>query len=76
MNRTAGGSRGVPIGNGRAPEAADSGGPSRLPAAVTPRGGRRGLEPAVRGLLVAGTTSDAGKSVVTAGLCRWLAGAA
>src|SRR5690606_23227126 len=37
------------------------------------RGGRRDLEPAVRGLLVAGTTSDAGKSVVTAGLCRWLA---
>lgn len=29
-----------------------------------PRGG---------GLLVAGTTSDAGKSVVTAGICRWLA---
>ncbi len=26
-----------------------------------------------RALLVAGTTSDAGKSVVTAGLCRWLA---
>jgi adenosylcobyric acid synthase len=25
------------------------------------------------GLLVAGTTSDAGKSVITAGLCRWLA---
>ncbi len=25
------------------------------------------------GLLVADTTSDAGKSVVTAGLCRWLA---
>src|SRR4051812_50188319 len=24
-------------------------------------------------LLVAGTTSDAGKSVVTAGVCRWLA---
>ena len=24
-------------------------------------------------LLVAGTSSDAGKSVVTAGLCRWLA---
>ena len=24
-------------------------------------------------LLVAGTTSDAGKSVLTAGLCRWLA---
>jgi adenosylcobyric acid synthase len=27
----------------------------------------------VRGVLVAGTTSDAGKSVVTAGICRWLA---
>jgi adenosylcobyric acid synthase len=27
----------------------------------------------VSALLVAGTTSDAGKSVVTAGLCRWLA---
>jgi adenosylcobyric acid synthase len=27
----------------------------------------------VRGLLVAGTTSDAGKSVVTTGICRWLA---
>ncbi|MGH8776405.1 MAG: cobyric acid synthase [Jiangellaceae bacterium] len=27
----------------------------------------------VRGLLVAGTTSDAGKSVVTTALCRWLA---
>ena len=25
-----------------------------------------------RGLLVAGTTSDAGKSVLTAGICRWL----
>lgn len=31
-------------------------------------GGREG-----GGLLVAGTTSDAGKSVVTAGICRWLA---
>jgi adenosylcobyric acid synthase len=27
----------------------------------------------VAGLLVAGTTSDAGKSLVTAGICRWLA---
>jgi adenosylcobyric acid synthase len=27
----------------------------------------------VKGLLVTGTTSDAGKSVVTAGICRWLA---
>ena len=26
----------------------------------------------MRGLLVAGTTSDAGKSVLTAGICRWL----
>ncbi|WP_017592431.1 cobyric acid synthase [Nocardiopsis potens] len=32
--------------------------------------GAGGAAPA---LLVAGTTSDAGKSVVTAGLCRWLA---
>lgn len=35
-------------------------------------GGRLGA--AMRGaLLVAGTTSDAGKSVITAGICRWLA---
>ncbi|GHF48512.1 adenosylcobyric acid synthase [Amycolatopsis bartoniae] len=27
----------------------------------------------MRGLLIAGTTSDAGKSLVTAGICRWLA---
>jgi len=27
----------------------------------------------VKGLLVAGATSDAGKSVLTAGICRWLA---
>jgi adenosylcobyric acid synthase len=29
--------------------------------------------PPVTGLLVAGATSDAGKSVLTAGICRWLA---
>jgi adenosylcobyric acid synthase len=29
--------------------------------------------PSTGALLVAGTTSDAGKSVVTAGICRWLA---
>jgi len=40
-------------------------GPEPVPRA---RGGREG-----GGLLVAGTTSDAGKSVVTAGICRWLA---
>jgi adenosylcobyric acid synthase len=26
----------------------------------------------VGGLLIAGTASDVGKSVVTAGICRWL----
>ncbi|MFK0295873.1 cobyric acid synthase [Streptomyces sp. NPDC090442] len=31
-----------------------------------------GREKTAGGLLVAGTTSDAGKSVVTAGICRWL----
>ncbi len=35
--------------------------------------GRRRLGVVVNGLLVAGTSSDAGKSVVTAGICRWLA---
>src|SRR5580700_12336853 len=36
--------------------------------------GRSGTVPATSGsLLVAGTTSDAGKSVITAGICRWLA---
>src|SRR5882724_4035325 len=35
-------------------------------------GHRRGGERVNGALLVAGTTSDAGKSVVTAGLCRWL----
>lgn len=41
------------------------------------RGGARNAAGTPRatggGLLVAGTTSDAGKSVVTAGVCRWLA---
>ncbi|MBO0788147.1 MAG: cobyric acid synthase, partial [Actinobacteria bacterium] len=31
------------------------------------------MSPGPNALLVTGTTSDAGKSVVTAGLCRWLA---
>ncbi|MEV7086373.1 cobyric acid synthase [Streptomyces sp. NPDC093085] len=35
--------------------------------------GVKGARPLGGGLLVAGTTSDAGKSVVTAGICRWLA---
>ncbi|MEU0811285.1 cobyric acid synthase [Streptomyces sp. NPDC005970] len=35
-----------------------------------PGGGATGAQGG--GLLVAGTTSDAGKSVVTAGICRWL----
>src|SRR5215471_5096056 len=37
-----------------------------------PGGAADGLGGLVKGLLVAGTTSDAGKSVVTAGICRWL----
>ncbi|NLU74766.1 cobyric acid synthase [Streptomyces sp. HNM0575] len=37
------------------------------------RRGRGRTEGLGGGLLVAGTTSDAGKSVVTAGICRWLA---
>ncbi|QPP09507.1 cobyric acid synthase [Streptomyces bathyalis] len=43
--------------------AGENGGHARRPGS----GGQGG------GLLVAGTTSDAGKSVVTAGICRWLA---
>src|SRR5689334_24961082 len=35
--------------------------------------GRRGGGSVKGALLVAGTTSDAGKSVLTAGICRWLA---
>lgn len=34
--------------------------------------GRRGAGRPAGALLVAGTTSDAGKSLVTAGICRWL----
>ncbi|MCQ6249084.1 cobyric acid synthase [Streptomyces malaysiensis] len=37
------------------------------------KGGTDGSGSRGGGLLVAGTTSDAGKSVVTAGICRWLA---
>ncbi|MGW7617883.1 cobyric acid synthase [Streptomyces antimycoticus] len=37
------------------------------------KGGTDGSGARGGGLLVAGTTSDAGKSVVTAGICRWLA---
>jgi len=55
-----------------------------VPSACRVRWGRQrssspwsspGLQEAdvARGLLVAGTTSDAGKSLVTAGICRWLA---
>src|SRR5262245_66312956 len=36
-------------------------------------GRRRWGADAVKGLLVAGTASEAGKSAVTAGICRWLA---
>jgi adenosylcobyric acid synthase len=40
---------------------------------VSPRRVRPGAHPSPTGaLLVAGTHSDAGKSLVTAGLCRWL----
>src|SRR6266542_5964726 len=38
----------------------------------TPGSHRRGGDRVNGALLVAGTTSDAGKSVITAGLCRWL----
>jgi adenosylcobyric acid synthase len=52
---------------GRAIAGAEAGGGATAgmtwPTGRRPRGG----------LLVAGTTSDAGKSVLTAGLCRWLA---
>jgi adenosylcobinamide-phosphate synthase len=71
------------LGDGRAPDVADIARAARLSAAVTGGGRRRrggrpvAARPGARvtggALLVAGTTSDAGKSVVTAGLCRWLA---
>lgn len=66
-----------PAPRGAVNRPADAGpGEAPLPPALpSPRHGpvRRG--PVRRGgaLLVAGTTSDAGKSVVTAGICRWLA---
>src|SRR5579875_1087181 len=59
---------GAPSGAAVAPRRRRGGG-AVGPARVRPAGRRRG----VRGLLVAGTASDAGKSVVTAGICRWLA---
>lgn len=40
---------------------------------IRDKGGTYGSGARGGGLLVAGTTSDAGKSVVTAGICRWLA---
>ena len=42
-----------------------------MAGATTTKEGRCGG--AVKGLLVAGTASEAGKSAVTAGICRWLA---
>jgi adenosylcobyric acid synthase len=44
--------------------------PGRRAGPCGPAG--RGHSPVKGALLVAGTTSDAGKSVLTAGLCRWL----
>src|SRR5699024_1426639 len=43
------------------------------PRASSAHVGESGRNVGVNALLVAGTTSDAGKSVVTAGICRWLA---
>ncbi|WP_461021921.1 cobyric acid synthase [Thalassiella azotivora] len=44
-----------------------------MPDASPARTARAADGAGARALLVAGTTSDAGKSLVTAGLCRWLA---
>src|SRR4051794_34185423 len=55
-----------PAGTLSTPYLTLSEGRSFMPRAPLPCG-------TMRGLLVAGTTSDAGKSVVTAGICRWLA---
>src|SRR4051794_30612303 len=71
--------RGPRAGAGRHPPCRTpvAGGDPRLGAprrGRTARGPARPRWPPVNGaLLVAGTTSDAGKSVLTAGLCRWLA---
>jgi adenosylcobyric acid synthase len=55
-----------------------AGGPVLWPGRACPIVGCGGRESDAVGmtgaLLVAGTTSDAGKSVLTAGLCRWLRG--
>ncbi len=47
--------------------------PRQVPSARAPRPVPAFPRALTGGLLIAGTTSDAGKSLVTAGLCRWLA---
>ena len=71
------------LGDGRPPEPRDVRRATRLSRAVTIAATalaalaalalNRGNGPVKGALLVAGTSSDAGKSVITAGLCRWLA---
>ncbi|MFJ3583695.1 cobyric acid synthase [Streptomyces sp. NPDC090127] len=58
---------GATAGEATAGGATAGGAPTGGATAIGGSGRRRG-----GGLLVAGTTSDAGKSVVTAGICRWL----